>query len=113
MMDSIAENTSPPDGKKDLDQTLAQRGSHYGNWGKQGTIAAQLKRVVRSVLDKDSTAPTRRTLMSAEQESIDMILHKISRLVCGDPAAQDDTWRDIAGYAEIARKLRESDNGGS
>ena len=36
-------------------------------------------------------------------EALDMILHKIGRIVAGDPNFQDH-WDDIAGYAHIANK---------
>jgi hypothetical protein len=36
-------------------------------------------------------------------EALDMILHKIGRIVAGDATFQDH-WDDIAGYAHIANK---------
>ena len=33
-----------------------------------------------------------------QQESLEMILHKIARVIAGD-ANYDDHWRDISGYA--------------
>jgi hypothetical protein len=44
-------------------------------------------------------------LSSTQRESIDMILHKIGRIVAGDASFQDH-WDDIAGYARIANGQR-------
>jgi hypothetical protein len=35
---------------------------------------------------------------------LDMILVKLARIACGD-AACEDHWADIAGYAEMARRM--------
>lgn len=45
------------------------------------------------------------SLNAPMRESLDMILHKISRILSGDPCTKDH-WADIAGYARlIADKL--------
>jgi hypothetical protein len=41
-----------------------------------------------------------RRLKSHQKESLDMIAHKISRILNGDPQHRD-SWVDIAGYAQI------------
>jgi len=48
------------------------------------------------------------TTMAPDQwEALDMICSKISRIVNGDPD-YDDSWVDIAGYAQlIVNRLRE------
>ena len=43
-------------------------------------------------------------LSMMQRESIEMILHKIGRIIAGNPNFQDH-WDDIAGYARIANKL--------
>ena len=35
---------------------------------------------------------------------VDMIFVKLARIACGD-ATCEDHWRDIAGYAEMARRM--------
>lgn len=35
-----------------------------------------------------------------QSESLDMIAHKIGRIIAGDPNVEDH-WRDIAGYATL------------
>ncbi len=41
-----------------------------------------------------------RRLNLMQQEALEMICHKISRVVAGDPNHADH-WRDIAGYATL------------
>lgn len=41
------------------------------------------------------------------REALEMIAHKIGRILAGDPA-YDDSWVDIAGYAtRVAERLKE------
>ena len=45
-------------------------------------------------------------LSPSQAESLDMIAHKIGRILAGDPFVKDH-WADIAGYAElVARELK-------
>ena len=39
-------------------------------------------------------------LTSSQKEALDMIQHKIGRILNGDPT-YDDSWKDIAGYATL------------
>jgi hypothetical protein len=42
-------------------------------------------------------------LSASQKEALEMIAHKIGRILNGDPN-YDDSWRDIAGYAELIVK---------
>jgi hypothetical protein len=42
-------------------------------------------------------------LSDQQIEALEMIAHKIGRIIAGDPDF-DDHWDDIAGYAKIANK---------
>ena len=55
----------------------------------------QLKQLIKHYLEKSGTA-----LAYDQQESLDMICHKIARIVNGDPDYAD-SWVDIAGYAKL------------
>ena len=44
--------------------------------------------------------PGWKNLLPHQRESLDMIQHKISRILNGDPNIVD-SWADIAGYAHI------------
>lgn len=39
-------------------------------------------------------------LTASQKEALDMIQHKIGRILNGDPT-YDDNWKDIAGYATL------------
>ena len=78
----------------DLNKTLSERGTSYGDFTDNAFVAQQLKDTVRSGRAWiDATG--------AQREAIDMILSKISRLVTGDPFHKD-SWHDIQGYAKLA-----------
>lgn len=92
----------------DLTQTLADRGSRYGAFSGHAQITQRLKLAVRAELVLRG-----KRLDDDMQEAIDMILHKIGRIVNGDPSYVD-SWVDIAGYAQLvadrleaAQSLRE------
>jgi hypothetical protein len=75
---------------KNVKETLAERGSTHGPYKGNAEIAQRLKRVVR---EYDSH------LTDQHKEALDMILHKIARVLNGDPLFIDAV-RDIAGYAQ-------------
>lgn len=82
--------------KKPLDlicATLAERGSRYGEFCRHASITQELKRTVFGSCSSNHFSDSQR-------EALEMILHKIGRIVNGDPN-YDDSWRDIAGYAEL------------
>lgn len=78
-----------------ITQTLTQRGERYGKFTGHAEVTQMLKTVVATALRKRD-----KTLAPDQQESLDMILHKIGRIVNGDPD-YDDSWVDIAGYAKL------------
>lgn len=78
-----------------LDEILNERGSRYGKFTGHAQISQELKRVIRSFLDHQN-----KFLVSDQQEAMDMICHKIARILNGDPDYAD-SWIDIAGYAQL------------
>jgi hypothetical protein len=96
----------------DLQAVLAERGSRYGDFLGHAQVTMGLKQVISSELQRRG-----KWLAPDQQEALDMICHKIGRIVNGDPD-YDDSWRDIAGYAQLVcdRLVREaqsaSDEGG-
>jgi hypothetical protein len=72
---------------------ITERGSRYGKF-KDGTeIMRSLKRVMHD-------AEGWNNLTASQKEALDMIQHKIGRILNGDPT-YDDSWKDIAGYATL------------
>lgn len=78
----------------DLDQTLQERGQRYGKFTDHAAVTQELKTVAARHLG------CRLPLAPDQQEALDMIFHKIGRIVCGDPDYAD-SWHDIAGYAKL------------
>jgi hypothetical protein len=77
----------------DVQQVLLERGSRYGKFTGHALITQTLKEVM---FNTDNWA----TLAPDQKEALEMIVHKIGRILNGDPN-YDDSWRDIAGYAEL------------
>ena len=78
-----------------VDATLAERGSRYGTFKGHAEITQKLKSVMRA------TDNYRNGKLSASQEeALEMIFHKIGRILNGDPNYAD-SWHDIAGYAKL------------
>jgi len=78
-----------------LNNTLAQRGKRYGLFTGHAEVTQVLKTTIAAALSKRN-----KTLAPDQQEALDMICHKIGRIVNGDPD-YDDSWVDIAGYAKL------------
>lgn len=72
---------------------ITERGSRYGKFKDGAGIMQELKDVMREV---DGW----RNLTPSQREALDMIQHKIGRILNGDPN-YDDSWKDIAGYATL------------
>lgn len=72
---------------------IAERGSRYGAFSDGSAIMQQLKQVMHDT-------PNWNNLSSSQKEALDMIQHKIGRILNGDPN-YDDNWKDIAGYSTL------------
>jgi hypothetical protein len=94
----------------DLVGVLNERGTRYGPFIEQAYISQQLKKVVDNALAVNPVYNNFGDVRAAViREGLDMILHKIARLVNGMPD-DEDSWVDIAGYASITnRDLRKED----
>jgi hypothetical protein len=79
-----------------IDQLLKQRCKTHGDFGEHARITQQLKAIVYST---DNWADDR--LSYEQREAIDMILHKLGRILAGDPNVEDH-WADLQGYAQLA-----------
>lgn len=78
----------------DIHATLAERGARYGEFRDHASVTQNLKQAMRA-------APQWEALDAYQAEALDMIQHKIGRILCGD-VNYDDSWRDIVGYATLA-----------
>ncbi len=76
-----------------IQDTLAERGKLYEEFKDHAKISQSLKRAM--------WATTRWVdLPDDVKEALEMIQHKIARVLNGDPE-YDDTYRDVAGYATL------------
>lgn len=82
-----------------IDSTLEQRGERYGDFIGHAIITQELKAAMQrsarwNTLDVDM------------KEALEMITHKIGRILNGDPA-YSDSWHDIIGYARLVEQRLE------
>ena len=88
---------------QDLTATLEERGKRYGPFTGHAQITQDLKRVIAGHTPRGKRLPDGSTgdfLATDQQEALDMICHKIGRILNGDPDYAD-SWHDIAGYAQL------------
>lgn len=78
----------------DINETLKERGKRYGAFKYHADISQRLKNNMRLHVNWER-------LSLDKQEALDMIQHKIARILNGDPNYKDN-WHDIAGYAKLA-----------
>ena len=72
---------------------LSERGSRYGSLMSNATISQGLKEILHNSSNWEAMPPDMR-------EALDMIVHKIARIVEGD-FEYDDSWIDISGYSTL------------
>ena len=85
----------------DVKATLAERVARYGQFKDHARISQELKRVMQKTDGWNNLGATGR-------EALEMIAHKIARVLNGDPTYIDN-WVDIAGYATlVAERLEEA-----
>jgi hypothetical protein len=74
---------------------LDERGARYGKFEDHARITQELKGVMGEFL-----LDQRKRLDDDQIEALEMIFHKIGRILNGDPNYAD-SWIDIAGYAKL------------
>lgn len=89
---------------------LKERGSRYGQFKDHAMIAQTLKCVMQgdlagadvfiNQLDHKALSAKYTSMHADQMEALEMIAHKIARILNGDPD-YEDSWRDIAGYATL------------
>jgi len=86
----------------ELEEVLKERGSTHGDFTDLARCSQRLKTVVNDELSRRGSRG-QPALALTQREALDMILHKIGRIIAGDPDLEDH-WQDISGYAEITRQ---------
>jgi len=85
-----------------IENILDERGLKYGKFKDHAFVAQSLKAIITVELMKRS-----KNLSCDQTEALEMICHKIARIINGD-SDYADSWVDIAGYATlVANRLNE------
>ena len=78
---------------RDIHVTLAERGARYGEFREHARITQDIKAAMRD-------SGNWQAISASHREALEMIAHKIGRVLNGDPDYHD-SWHDIAGYAQL------------
>ena len=76
-----------------IEETLNERGTRYGDFGEHARITQNIKRAM-------ADSPNWSKLRDDQKESLEMLAHKIGRILNGDPNYHD-SWHDIIGYTKL------------
>lgn len=79
-----------------IDAVLAERGSRYGEFDEHARITQAVKRALVSGRSWER-------MTDSQKEALEMVAHKMGRIVNGDPAYVD-SWTDLIGYARLAER---------
>ena len=85
-----------------IEQTLNERGNRYGEFAGHAQVSQRLKEMARFELSYRD-----KRLAEDQREALDMIFHKIARIINGDPDYADSS-ADIAGYATLVANRLEA-----
>ena len=80
----------------DIPQTLAERGSRYGQFSDHATLSQSLQRLIFSHMNRINPQQLEPYMV----EALVMICHKLARIANGDPW-YTDSWTDIGGYSQL------------
>lgn len=78
-----------------IEKTLEERGNRYGTFTGHAEVTQGLKRFMANELAKRN-----KVLADDQWEALEMVAHKIGRIINGDPNYAE-SWIDIAGYAKL------------
>ena len=81
--------------KQTINEILDERGQRYGTFQGHAEISQHLKATIRRYLDKRE-----QHLDNDQMEALEMICHKLARIINGDPNYHD-SWTDVAGYSQL------------
>ena len=82
-----------------IDTTLNERGARYGAFDGHAEITQGIKRIMQA-------SPQWSNLADDQREALDMVAHKVGRILNGDPN-YIDSWHDIIGYTRLVEQRLE------
>ena len=80
--------------------TIPNRDEQHGGLEAVGLLAQNMKGTLRAGANWHLLTP-------GEREALDMIAHKIARILSGSDPHDPQHWEDVAGYAHAAMRARE------
>lgn len=87
-----------------IKKILEDRKKTHGEFKNHANITIQLKEVMRTSKSYEDCI-----LSDMQKESLDMICHKIGRILSGNPNHLDH-WKDIQGYAKLVEQSLQDEN---
>ena len=79
----------------DIQEILKERRQHHGAFADHATVAQLLKDVMHNSRNWDK-------LTAVQKEGLEMVQHKIARILSGDPNIVDH-WVDCQGYLKLVQ----------
>ena len=76
-----------------IEEVLNQRQTTYGSFTKNAEVSQMMKYFM-------TQGTNYKQMPMAHREALEMIVHKIARIVNGDPTYIDN-WIDICGYSQL------------
>lgn len=76
-----------------IENTLAERGNRYGDFASHARITQRIKEAM-------ADSPNWSSLDHDMKEALEMVAHKVGRILNGDPAYHD-SWHDMIGYTKL------------
>lgn len=80
----------------DVEAILEQRGEEYGEYSDIASVAQGLKINARAAVGYNR-------LSYDQAEAVDMVLHKLARILNGNPNHRD-SWQDMIGYLKLVEE---------
>lgn len=78
---------------QDIEETLKQREQQYGSFNEHARVTQNIK---YAMADSNNWL----MLRPAQREALEMVAHKIGRILNGNPNFHD-SWHDIVGYTKL------------
>ena len=80
----------------DIDKTLEERGNNYGEFSDHARVSQGMKAAMHE-------SNNWFLLSDDKKEALEMVVHKIGRILNGDPGFHD-SWHDIIGYVRLIER---------
>lgn len=77
-----------------IKEILNERGNNYGEFKEHAQITQGIKNAIKAGVSWSICTDSQR-------EALEMVAHKIGRIVNGDPN-YEDSWVDLIGYTQLA-----------